>query len=418
MQRRRILMIAIPILFLLNLSEICMAQEETHLTLQSAIAFAQQNNPKLMAAQREIAVAKGRGWTTWWLADPALSVEWEGVPTGAGLGQYDERRITFSQEIEFPINILWRYRLADRKVEISKMRYEDSQLEIRTDVIAAYFRYLAARDALALARERVELAQEFVDKVEIRRRVGEAPAIEVVRAGVELTRAQNELQNMQSGFEATRARLNATLGRPADTKVSSTDSLVYKAIEIPLSEIKQQAQSNHPQLRAADAKVGAAHNLRKLAWGTLLPKIEISGFRQNIGGNPDFYGAEIGLKIPLWFAFRQRGEIQQATASLAAQKNLRTETRLQLLGDIEAAYADFDAAKKQLENFAATLLNQADEVYRIALRSYEQGEVSYLQLLEAQQTLIEVKQSHIEALLNYYTAVAVLEKASAVKILK
>ncbi len=418
MLKHQLSALAIFILILLNPAESSLAQGEMHLTLQSAITLAQQNNPKLMAAHNDIGAAKGRGWTTWWLADPSLSVEWEGVPTGAGLGQYDERRIVFSQEIEFPINILWRNRLASRKVEISEMRYEACRLEIRTEVIDAYFGYLAARDAFSLARERVDLAQQVVDKVEIRRRVGAAPAIEVVRAGVQLARAQNELQNAQSTFEAMRARLNASLGRPADTNVSAADSLVYQAIEISLSDIKQRAQSSHPLLRSADAQVGAASNLRRLAWGTLLPSFELSGFRQNIGGNPDFYGIEIGLKVPLWFAFRQRGEIQQATASLAAQKNLRKETRLQLLADIEAAYADFEAAKIQLENFAATLLNMADEVYRIALRSYEQGEVGYLQLLEAQHTLIEVRQSHIEALAKYYTAVAALEKASAVTILK
>jgi len=416
--KRRISAIALLILVLLNPPETSMAQQETPLTLHSAIAIAQQNNPRLMAAHNEIAAAKGRGWTTWWFADPALSVEWEGVPTGSGLGQYDERRIAILQEIEFPTNILWRNRLASREVEISKMRYEHSWLEIRAEVIAAYFRYLAARDALSLARERVDLAQQFMDKVEIRRRVGEAPALEVVRAGVELARAQNELQNMQSAFKAKRARFNASLGRSADSNVSTADSLVYQAIEISLSEIKEKAQNSHPQLHAADAQVGAASNRRKLAWGTLLPNIELSGFRQNIGGNPGFYGAEIGLKVPLWFAFRQRGEIQQAIASLAAQKNLRAETRLRLMADIETAYADFEAGKNQLENFAATLLNQADEVYRIALLSYEQGEIGYLQLLEAQQTLIEVRQSHIEVLANYYTAVAALEKASAVSILK
>lgn len=418
MQRRRILVIAILILLFLNLSENCMAQEETHLTLQSAIAFAQQNNPKLMAVQREIAVAKGRGWTTWWLADPALSVEWEGVPTGAGLGQYDERRISITQEIEFPINMLWRNRLAGQEVKISKLRYKAGRLEIRAQVIGAYFGYLAAREALSLGRERLDLAQQFADKVDVRREVGEAPAIEVVRAGIELAGAKNDMQNAQSALQATRARLNTTLGRAPDAGIIVADSLAYQSLDLSLSEIKNQALSDHPQLRAVNAQVGAASHAHKLGWGALLPKIEISGFRQNIGGNPDFYGAEMRLKIPLWFAFRQRGEIQQATASLAAQKNLRTETRLQVLGDIEAAYADFDAAKKQLENFAVTLLNQADEVYRIALRSYEQGEVGYLQLLEAQQTLIKVRESHINALANYYSSVAALEKASAVKIFK
>ncbi len=415
---RRITAFTVLILSLLDLPKSSIAQQETHLTLQLAIRVAQENNPMLMAAQSDVAAAKGRAWTTWWLADPALSVEWEGVPRGAGLAQFAERKVAVSQKIEFPTNILWRNRLASRRVEMAKLRYDDSRLEIRTAVIGAYFQHIAARDALSLARERVALAQEFVDKVEIRRQIGETPAIELVRTRVELARARNDLQNAESEFEATKAQLNAVLGRRPDANITASDSLVYQAIDVSLSEIKEQAQSSHPQVRAADARVGAANNLRRLAWGSLLPGIEISGFLQNIGGNPDFYGAEIGLSVPLWFAFRQRGEIQQATASLTAQEHQRASIRLQLMADLETAYAAFEAARNQLDVFAATLLSQAEEVYRIALRSYEAGEVGYLQLLEAQQTLIDVRQSHIDALANYYSAVAALEKASAVIILR
>lgn len=417
MQIFRIALLAILTL-LLNLPKTATAQEGIHLSLQSAIAIALQNTPQLRAAHSEISAAKGRGWTIWWLADPGLSVEWEGVPRGAGLNQFAERRITLSQKIDFPTNIFWRNRLAGRETEVAEMRSEQIKIEIRAVVVTAYFRYLAARERLLLARRRVSLAQEFADKALFRYQAGEAPAIETVRTGVELARAQNELQSKQSAFESATARLNAAFGRPPDTGIGATDSLIYRSFDLSLPDIKDQALGSHPQLGEADARVGAAANLRKLAWGTLLPTFEISGFQQNIAGNPDFYGVEVGLSIPLWFAFRQRGEIRQATASLASQENQHEQIRLQLLTDIEAAYSSFKAAKNQLENYATTLLKQADEVYRIALRSYEEGEVGYLQLLEAQQTLIEVRQGHIEALANYYSAIAALEEAGAVIILR
>ena len=418
MQIRLMVSPAILTLSLLNLPKISTAQEENYLSLQSVISTVELNNPQLMAVRNEIAAARGRGWTTWVLADPALSIEWEGVPEGSGLGQYGERRIALSQKIEFPTNILWRNRLAGGEVEIAEMRYEQSRFEIRASAITAYFQYLVARDGLSLAHERVALAQEFVDKAEFRHEVGEAPAIERVRTRVELARAQNDLRSAESAFESAKARLNTVLGRPPDAEIITSDSLVYESFDLSLTDIKQHALDNHPRLHEASARVGVAANLRKLAWGTLLPALEISGFQQNIEGNPDFYGFQIGFSVPLWFAFRQRGEIQHANASLAAQESHRVQARLQLLADVETAYASFGATASQLKNFEKTLLTQADEVYRIALRSYEEGEVGYLQLLEAQQTLIEVRQGHIEALANYYTAIAELEKAGAVIVLK
>lgn len=394
------------------------AQEGSNLSLQSAIALAGKNNPKLMALHREIAAAKGRGWTTWWLADPNLSLEWEGVPTGAGLGQFAERRLTLTQEIEFPTNILWRHHFAAREVEAAAMRYEQGVLEIRADAVTAYTRFLASRNALALAQQRVSLAQEFAAKAEFRRRAGEAPAIELVRAQVELAQAQNERHTMESAHVLAQAQLNALLARKPDENTAVQDSLAYQQYDLSLAAIKRQALAEHPRLREAEAQVKAASHLRNLAWGSFLPAVELSAFRQNIGGNPNFYGAQIGLKVPLWFAFRQRGEIQEASALLAAQAHQRANTELQLLAEIEGAYAAFKAAQRQAESYTTSLLAQAGEVYRIALRSYEQGEAGYLQLLEAQRTLIAVRQGYIEALANYYAAVAALEKASGVTIIR
>lgn len=409
---------AIVALSLLYLPITSAAQEGSHLSLQSAIALAQQNNPQLMALRREIIAAKGRSWTTWWLADPDLSIEWEGVPRGAGLGQFDERKLSLTQEIEFPTNILWRHRFAAREVEAAAMRFEQGHLEIRAQVIASYARFLAGREGLALAKERVRLGQEFVDKAEIRRRVGEAPAIEMVRARVELAQAQNELLNAESAYRAALAQLNAILSRPPDQKISPGDSLVYQKYDVALAAIKQQALAQHPRLREANAQVGAASHLRNLAWGSFLPAIQLSAFRHNIGGNPNFYGVQIGLKVPLWFPFRQRGEIQEASALLAAQEHQRANTQLQLMAEIESAHAAFEAGRQQAENYTTSLLEQAHEVYRIALRSYEKGEAGYLQLLEAQQTLVEVRRGYLETLENYYSALAALEVASGVAILQ
>ncbi len=390
------------------------------LTLDRAISLALEQSPDIRALQKEYVAEKGRAWTTWWLTDPSLSLDWEGIPSGSGLEQFDEKRVTLRQEIEFPTNIFWRNRLAAREVDAARWRLEQGKLNVRAAVIEAYYQHLAANQTLTLARERVTLAQNFYDKVRIRRQVGEAPAIEMVRANVELARAQNDLRGAESRARAAMARLNTVLGRTADTKLTATDSLSYRRLDgsITLESIRAQALAAHPVLREAGALVSAAGQLRKLAWGSLLPAIEVSGFRQNIGGNPDFYGVEVGLRLPLWFAFRQRGEIQQASALHAVQKNLQLRRKLDLLSEIETAFSEYQAQRDQVEAYTSTLLDQANEVYRIALRSYEEGEIGYLQVIEAQQTLIDVRQGYIDTLAGYYAAIAALERTSGMILLK
>ena len=394
------------------------AQNSDALSLQSVISLAEQKNYQLLALHQETEAARARGWTTWWPTDPDLSVEWEGVPSGAGLSAYEERRLTFSQEFEFPLNMYWRNRLATQRVETAVMRYAQGRAATRKQAIITYTHYLAVLEKNALTTKRVQLAQDFLETAVIRRNAGEAPAVEVARAQVEVARAENELYSMESEQVAALATLNALLGHDPDHKITPLDSLVYRRYNVALDSLKQLADLAHPLLGETAARVRAANQQRKLAWGSLLPSVEFSAFRQNIGGNPDFYGMEIGLKIPLWFAFRQRGKIKEASAMLSAQTHRHSAVKLDLLAQIEHAYAAFIAAREQAETYEDKLLAPANDVYRITRRSYESGESNYLQLLESQQTLIEVDVGHIAVLANYYSAIAALEKAAGLTIIK
>lgn len=394
------------------------AQDDGDLSLQSVVRIAHQHNDQLAALRREVDAVKSRGITTWWPESPKLSIEWEGVPAGAGLGAYEERRLTFSQELEFPLNIYWRSRLAAQNLEAAQMHYAQRLAVTREEVILAYTHYLASRDRLTLAAKRVQLAAEFLQKAQIRRQAGEAPAVEVARAQVELGQAENIRFRTESEYSAAQAALNIVLGRDPGQNITAMDTLVYRRYEVAPDYLNPPEISEHPLLGESTARVKMAGQLHKLAWGGLLPSINLSAFRQNIGGDPDFYGMEIGLRIPLWFAFRQRGEIQEASALLSAHRHRHRAVKLRLLADIEQAYEAFVAARRQAENYHGKLLAPANEVYRIARRSYETGETGYLQMLESQQTLIDVRIGHVAVLADYYAAIAALEKAAGIFILE
>lgn len=295
------------------------------------------------------------------------------------------------------------------------MQLTQTELSVTADVKIAYIAFLAKRDRLNLAQQNMQLAREFLDKAQTRYDVGEAPKLEVVRARVAAAQVQNDLTQAQSELVAAQAALNALLARPAEAPVNAVDSLAYRPFDKVLTGIKQQAFEAHPRLRAAQYRVGMASQLRNLAWGSFFPTIEASIFRQKIENNPDFYGVQVGLSIPLWFPFRQRGNVQEANGLLHATQWRRQNVKYMLDSDIESAYAAVRSDQKRVMMYTDTLLGEAQEVYRIALRSYEEGEVGYLQFLEAQQTLISVRRGYIDALASYHIALARLEKATGIK---
>jgi len=68
-------------------------------------------------------------------------------------------------------------------------------------------------------------------------------------------------------------------------------------------------------------------------------------------------------------------------------------------------------ADRQVHIYVENLIGEAEEVYRIASRSYEEGEASYLEVLEAQRILRTTRTEYTQALFEYEAALADMEQA-------
>jgi cobalt-zinc-cadmium efflux system outer membrane protein len=275
----------------------------------------------------------------------------------------------------------------------------------------AYWKLVAEKQHLRLAQKNVQLAEDFLQKAKRRYDVGEATNLEYIKARVEKARTENNLVQAQNAVKIALVDLNTLLVRDSDAPVSLVDSLTFQPFNLQLQDLKNKAFAVHPKLKTLELETQLAGTRRALAWGSFLPSMELKYMKMTIAGNPDFWGAEIGLSIPLWFPLRQKGAIQQATALLR-----KTEFEYQALKNnidlqVETAFAHAKSAETQVQIFQAELLVEAEEVYRIAQRSYDEGESSYLELLDAQRTLITVRTDYIHYLFSFKKALAELEVA-------
>lgn len=75
------------------------------------------------------------------------------------------------------------------------------------------------------------------------------------------------------------------------------------------------------------------------------------------------------------------------------------------------AYWSYELCSKQVEQYDNGLLRQAAEVMEGKNYSYQRGEVSLLEVLDAQRTYDEVQAQYIETLFNYSVALVELERA-------
>lgn len=403
------LRVRLIVLFMLFLSLQGIAQtQDTTITLEDAVEIGVKNNLAILAVEKDIAATKGKAITGLGVEDPEVSGSWTEIPKGSGVSNYNERNFTVSQSIDFPTNYIHRKKRGDLDIERSQVMLQERKLELRTQIEKVYYQLVGSREQVNLIRENISLAENFLDAAQKRYNAGKAPILEVKRAQIVLSNIENELAVAQSNYENNQAALNALLAFPDEKNAVPADSLTYRLLNLNLNDLLLQAIETHPLLLIYNLTAKIADKNVSLAKGSYLPKIFGGYTSQKIGGNK-FRGIEAGISIPLWAPVNQRGQVMESKGNLAATKYREQNAVLVRKARVKGAYSKVTAAREQVNKYQSNLLQQSEELYKLTLRSYEEGKVDYLKVLDAQTSYININKSYIDALAYYKIQVADLE---------
>jgi outer membrane protein, heavy metal efflux system len=402
-------------LFVAALSPLCVHGQapQQALSLREALAAGLANSPELRAVDAEVVAARGRFWSGISLPPPELSIAHEYIPTGAGLASYTERTIGISQSFEFPTNYIFKSSVLASGQDVARAEAQHARSRVCGKIRSAYFTAWAAGRRAQYARETLALAESILAKTEVRARLGEAPPLERLTVRVQRSEAQHELMAARSAWVSACAELSTALGTggsAVDTTVVLTDSLALGRRPANVDSLIALAESRNPELDAARARIRGASASRVLSWSSLLPSFTASYFRQAKDGVSDYYGASLGISVPLWFMLDTRGKVEEAGAGLAIAEAEFDGLRNRLVIGLRSAVNAMQEQENSVRLFHAELIPQAEEVSHIASRGYAAGELSYLEYLQAKVTLLATRRNYIDTLLEYLDSMVLLDE--------
>jgi len=150
---------------------------------------------------------------------------------------------------------------------------------------------------------------------------------------------------------------------------------------------------------------------KKQAHMSYLPDFELGVNRHKVVGEGSWWDVTLSFPIPLFFWQPAKGEIAEAQANIRALSREAEHLLNTISLEVEEAFMNATGARNQIKLFEEEILAQAEEVYNMFLFSYQEGEISAIELIEARRTLIEARTSYADALFNYRAALAALEKS-------
>jgi cobalt-zinc-cadmium efflux system outer membrane protein len=348
------------------------------LTESDALVRLSAESPRVRAIRAGVDVARVDVLTAARWPNPRVSLNREAV---AGVTEY----IT---TVAQPLPVTGRRRFdveaASALVSASASRADDEVRRLRADVRMAFAELIAAQGRereLAAARERLrDLAGILA------RREAEGDA-----AGFDRIRAEREILDMETDLvmaATDRARAQATLAGffagVADPFAIVATAGPRAPADVPrLEALLEQAESARGELRAFRHEADAAGFAARAAERRRVPEPEIvAGTKSSTFGTGDIGGVVmVHATIPLFD--RARPELALAAAR-AAQADARAEAfRAVLRGEVGALRATVIQRREAAERYRVEAIDSAAQIERIAQVSYDAGERSILELLDA-----------------------------------
>lgn len=394
---KRLLLAALAMLMWLNAAG-------QSLTLEQAIDAALKNNLRVSAAEYQVKQY-----------DQLKKASWDIGKTNATLmrGNFNsintDNNLTITQTIPFPSVMVQQGKLGRARYEEARLSLVVSKNELAQQVRAAYL-HLAYLKALSnLLHGQDSLYAEFARAAALRFETGESNLLEKTTAQTQLLEVRNQVRQNETDMLMYQTQLALLLN--TDSLPDAADGLRKFALTDSLS------YTNNPDVALAKQQITVNEFRTKVERNLFLPDITLGYFTQSLIGfqrvgsedvffdkNKRFDGFQVGISIPLWFPPQQGRASAAAMASQGAQLNADY-----VQNTVES---NWQQARQELQKFEATLLyyNQdalqnATLIQRQAQLAFANGEIGYVEYLQAVRQAVSIQSNYLSTL-NLYNQAA------------
>jgi cobalt-zinc-cadmium efflux system outer membrane protein len=379
------------------------------LTTEQAVDEALRRNLNLLAQRLNVSIAEALVVAARVSPNPTLSLDVDHVNVvHISKGDLTEA----SGRVDVPIVLGGkrdrRIEVANRDRTIAEAQLEDAFRRLRQDVASACVDLLQAKATLALAKDNLQTFQNLVRINERRLQAGAIAAVELKRSRVSLLQFQSSVQRAVLDLTGSKTKLKTLLGRGIETEsLDIVDDLGAAPINVALDfpVLLQQAMGRRPDLRALEVGlVRAEADLRlQIANGI----VDLSAGTEYRWSAQDHSQRLIGLflSVPIPLYNQNAGEIARARAQLQLSSRQIDALKGDLIGEVRAAYEEFNASRELVRTIEGDLLSSAEEVRDTENKRYEAGATSFLEFLDAQRAFNEARQGLNDARATYRHAV-------------
>ena len=408
------------------------------LTLEKALEIALSESPTVKVAEQEIEVKRYAKQETYSSLFPRfdLTAQYQRVlakqTMSMDMGDGNPRTLKVGSDNSFNGGIsasmpivnaqLWeslKVSVADVILAVEKAR--SSQIDMIEQVSQAYFGVLLAKESLMVYQRVYDNAVENNKNIKMRYDVGSVSEYDFISSNVSVQNAIPNVIEAENSVVLALWRLKALLGIDLKMNIDVLGSLKdYEAQMNYAYTLEQLDLSNNTNLKQLDIQENMLESALKISKMANVPTLSINAaflytalgndgsFFQAKAWNPYSY-AGLQLNIPIFAGGQRRSGIKQATINLSNLKLQRENIERQLQVSIVQSLNSMQTNVKKFAAAAATV-DQAQRGYEIAVKRYEVGRGTLVDIDNSQLALTQAELGRNSAIYNFLMAKISLDK--------
>ena len=314
----------------------------------------------------------------------------------------------FSQPIEWPAKRAARQSAAEAGLAGASVGLIETRLNLTTDVKVAFYDLLLAQRDLELTKNNLSIVEDVRRIVAVRVRIGEAPQFELIKAEVEVLKANQAVTRSENTVRVNRVILDTLTGGALGTTFNITGDFLVYPVGLDLDRLTARSMGQHPSIQRLARSIEQADRTIEFERQARVPNVSLNTSYTREYGREGF---DVGLSVPTPIWYQRQGEIAGSLGTKRKEEAELLRMRNELLRQINQYFQDAQTTAKLIEVLEKGLLRQAEEALRIAKLSFQQGAASLLDVLDAQRVQRQILFDYAQARFELSIALARLERA-------
>ncbi|MCZ2478061.1 CusA/CzcA family heavy metal efflux RND transporter [Aquirufa antheringensis] len=368
--------------------------DDPRLSLKTCLSLASTRNALLATGLADVKTAE------------ALINSGKELPKGTVDAQYGKTQTYYSQDftvmasqsIPWPTLLKAQVKSLTSAKVLSEKRLKITQNLVASSVKFYYYQILAQQKNLTFLASQDSLYTLMKRAATIKFQQGETNRLELMAAETRLREFQQKRLSLEADQKTAYQNLAYWINEPGEFEIEGKESLAMESGQAGLD------LSKNPTIELLAEQVEHGKLLTAVEIERLKPDLRIGVTTQsieNVGGQ-NFVQA--GLAIPI-FGKGQKAKIASAKLQEEAFVSQKIQAESALQTDYKNAEAAVAKYRASLAYYTSTALPQAALLEKTALKSYQQGEIEYVEMLQNTQQAWQIRESYIQEVNAYNQAI-------------